>query len=654
MKLKQLTLFTLLSALSQASAASLDELSLFFEEDELIELATKQPQSVKDAPATATVITANEIRKMGVRTIHEVLRRAANFDITRSPYGKYQVEIRGHRDPGNNKIRLMVDGFTLQDELTQSASWIFDSLSLHNVKRIEIIRGPASALYGTSAFAGIVNIITQDGNDIDGTIASISYGSFNTKNANILTGGQAGDVEYALSIDDYRTDGDSLYIAEDSAGNGGDTNLWIEQLDIGAKLSYQGWRLNTRYLEKSRAPYTGMHHEVNEDSTSFVSQYFVELRHKYAINEKIDQSSTVFYNKVSDFNQYWYSPSTNVYLNDRAQMEAYGVQLQFDYQPHKSHLLTLGGEVEHRELYDAEFYIGFAGPSGPMIDITETNNWIDDTKTQRDVWALYLQDIWQLHDNFEITLGARYDKYSDFGDHLSPKLAAVWQISETWDLKALYGHGFKAPSFASLYLQAGVQNGDPNLKAETTDSYEVSLSHQIARDHAMRLTYFKVYVDDRIDAALTGTKTANIKGTVTKGIELEWKQFFRGGHAIYANYTYQDALYLETNKRIEDITDHKGNIGGNFAINRHFNFNFNIFARNDIPHEEVDDRDDVKGHVLTDITLIAANHIPKLKIRGSINNLFDVTYDDPSPYETTVSDYPRSGRTYMVNLNYTF
>ncbi|MCF6283064.1 MAG: TonB-dependent receptor [Candidatus Polarisedimenticolaceae bacterium] len=661
MKFRQVTLFALLSFLSQVGSTDtmgLDELSLFFEESDLLELATKQPQSVKDAPATATIITADEIRKMGVSSIHEVLRRAANFDINISPYGKYQIEIRGMQDPGNNKIRFMIDGFTVQDELTQSASWIFDSLSLHNVKRIEVIRGPASALYGTSAFAGIVNIITKDGNDIDGTTASIGYGTFNTKNANILTGGQLGDVEYAFSIDSYSTDGDSLYVAEDKVGNSGYTDHWQEQLDLGIKLHYQGWRLNSRYLEKRRGPYIGISHQVNKESEMTLAQYFVELRHKYAINEKINQNITFFYNKVTDFNQYWDSPSAVYpdpnYLNNRIQMESYGTQLQFDYQLNHNHLLTLGGELEHHEIYDAAFHIGFAGPSGPMIDITEIANWIDDKKTQRGIWAIYLQDIWQLRDDLEVTLGARYDKYSDFGDSLSPKLAAVWKLTDTWDLKALYSHGFKAPSFAELYLQAGAQNGDPDLKAETTDSYEVSLSHKIARDHAMRLTYFKVYHNDRIDADLTGEKTANTAGTLTEGIELELKKFFRGGHVIYANYTYQDARFRKTDDRLAYISDQKGNIGGNFAINRQLNFNFNIFARSDKPREEGDERDDVKGHVLTDIALIATHYIPKLELRGSISNLFDVAYDDPSPYESTISDYPREGRSYMVDLSYRF
>ncbi len=643
------------SMLPLAGSADVDkfnDLSLFFEEDELIELATKQPQSIREAPATATVITADEIHKMGIRTLHEVLRRVANFDINISPYGKYQIEIRGMMHPGNNKIRFMVDGFTVQDELTQSASWIFDSISLHNVKRIEVIRGPASALYGTSAFAGIINIITQDGNDIDGTIGSIGYGSFNTKTANILTGGQAGEVEYALSIESDSTEGDQLYVAKDKAGNSGDTNYWKKQLDLSAKLNYQGWRLNSRYLEKQRSAYIGMHHEVNDKSDMRLAQYFVELRHKKAIRKHLNLSSTLYYNKVDEFNQYWYQPSTNIYLNDRAKMEAYGAELQFDYRLNSNHLLTLGGDIEYRTLYDAEFYISYTGPSGSMVDITETNNWIDDTKTERNIWALYIQDIWQASNNLEFTLGLRHDDYSDFGSSLSPKLAAVWKLSERWDLKALYGHGFKAPSFSNLYLQAAVQKGDPNLKAETTDSYEVSLSHKMARGHAIRLTYFKVYHDDRIEPDITGTQTANTEGTLTDGIELELKKFIRGGHAIYANYTYQNARFQKSHDRLAGISDQKGNIGGNFAINRHLNFNFNIFARSDKPREEGDDRKNRPGHVLTDITLTAANYIPKFEIRGSISNLFDVSYDDPSPDDSTESDLPRTGRSYMVDLSY--
>ena len=108
------------------------------------------------------------MRKMGARTIHDVVRRLPGFGVTIGPFGKYLIEVRGIEDPGTNKIKFMIDGHTIQEELTQSISWIFDTLSLENVKRIEIIRGPASALYGTSAFVGIVNIITNKGSEIDG------------------------------------------------------------------------------------------------------------------------------------------------------------------------------------------------------------------------------------------------------------------------------------------------------------------------------------------------------------------------------------------------------------------------------------------------------------------------------------------------------
>ena len=376
---------------------SMEEMLLFFDEEDLIVIATRQPQKLSDAPAIATIITAEMIRNMGARTIYDVVRRLPGFGVSITQMGNYQIEVRGLHDPATTKIRFMIDGHSIQDELTQSIPWIFESFSLENVKRIELIRGPASALYGTSAFAGIINVVTNRGDDVDGVKAGIGAGSFNSRNANIQTGGRSGDFEYAFFVNSFKTDGDKGYVAEDVVHLDGDTDFWRDQLEVAAKVNYQEWQLNSRYIKKERGPYIGLQSALNDESEMKLGQYFVELSYEPQIRGAVHVMARLFADKVTDFDQYWELVPEGVDPNfpegmiahDTAEMEAYGTEVHFDYQLAEYNLLTIGGTAERRRLYDARFYANFESdissanfgdPLGSVQDVTETGNWIDDSK----------------------------------------------------------------------------------------------------------------------------------------------------------------------------------------------------------------------------------------------------------------------------------
>ena len=381
-------------------------------------------------------------------------------------------------------------------------------------------------------------------------------------------------------------------------------------------------------------------------------------------------TARLFADKVTDFDQYWELLPEDKFpggmiAHDTAEMEAYGGELQFDYKLTEYNLLTIGGTAERRRLYDARFYTtfesdisspNFGQPLGSIQDVTETGNWIDDSKTEHDIWAIYMQDIWTVSDELEMTLGLRHDEYSDFGGSTNPKIAAVWKFRDNWNLKALYASGFKAPSFANLYITNNTaQVGNPDLEPETTDTYELSLSKEVARNYRAQLTYFNIQYDNMIQPDITGGNIAsNGEGLTSEGMELEWKKYWRNRHTVYLNYTWQDVRYVADGSLVEDVAKYKGNMGGNLVISDHLNFNVNLFATGSKPRKTGDSRDDFGGYLLTDMALMVSDYIPGLVIRGTINNLFDKNYSDSSLLGSTVSDYPREGRNFMVDLTYSF
>lgn len=158
----------------------------FFRTDRLLLTATKRNIPVRKAPAIATVITQDEIRYMGARNLRDVLKTIPGIGVSRNEFGIFMYEVRGIRTQLSEKILVMIDGHTVNKSIiTGSALYrIFDDMPVKNIKRIEIIRGPGSALYGANAFVAVINIITRNAVDISGVELTGGGGSFDTGSIN--------------------------------------------------------------------------------------------------------------------------------------------------------------------------------------------------------------------------------------------------------------------------------------------------------------------------------------------------------------------------------------------------------------------------------------------------------------------------------------
>lgn len=179
-----------------ALAEEISTEAIWFGFDEEIAIATRHETPISKAPSIVTVITAEEIKNLGYRTFVEILRIVPGFEILKfADFGVVVPSVRGVATSSTgNRIRVMIDGHFVNDPLQGSAFTNFDDFPVENIKRVEIIRGPGSAVYGENAFSGVVNIITNDAKDIDGVRVSSGYGSFDTYDENVLFGETWGDV----------------------------------------------------------------------------------------------------------------------------------------------------------------------------------------------------------------------------------------------------------------------------------------------------------------------------------------------------------------------------------------------------------------------------------------------------------------------------
>ena len=188
--------------------------------DEQVVTAGVRASSENRAPASLTVITDDEIRMSGAATVPEILRRVPGIDVAEMNPSDTNISIRGFNRRVSNTVLVLVDGRSVYQESLGTTLWPLLDVSVQDISRIEIIRGPASALYGANAFAGVVNIITKIGDDAGGARAFVQAGNHSTVEGGVSAGGRAGKLSYRTTVAYDRAD----KWTKDVTGGGTDPN----------------------------------------------------------------------------------------------------------------------------------------------------------------------------------------------------------------------------------------------------------------------------------------------------------------------------------------------------------------------------------------------------------------------------------------------
>ncbi len=191
-----------------------EDLLLLYEDEEMVSIATGTRKPIHLAPSVASVITAREIDAMGARTLDEVLETVPGLHVSKSTVRNSSIySIRGIHTDQNPQVLLLVNGLPFNDIITGSRPPLF-RLPVENIARIEVIRGPGSAVFGADAFAGVINVITKDGSDIDGNVFGLRGGSFDTREGWVQIGREFKGWDTAFSLEYGTTEGDRDRIIE--------------------------------------------------------------------------------------------------------------------------------------------------------------------------------------------------------------------------------------------------------------------------------------------------------------------------------------------------------------------------------------------------------------------------------------------------------
>ena len=671
-----------------------EELSAVYGDKTTVSIATGNAQTLRRAPAVATVITAEEIAAIGAYEIDDVLASVPGFYVSKEAAlysSKYSIRGVGITNaPVSPQILFLVNGIPKSTLFSGDNGQSFRGYGIQQIARIEIIRGPGSALYGADAYAGVVNIVTKTASDTLGTEMGLHFGNQHTKQLWMQSSGKYGSFDVTAFLNISRSDGISKVIEADAATRNdsifktksslapGKINSGGDSLDLGLDINYENFRFT--YLQNIRANLgTGVGVSSALDPTSKAQSDRILFSLNWT-NKNFAKDVALGYT-ASYLNSSDVVPNGIILLPPGTRLPTglfpdgviggpsrWERQLRFsaylNYSGFKDHQIRIGMGHDDLDLYRASTFKNFisnaAGtpvPNGMVQDLSGIQPHI--LPSRRLVNYFYIQDEWAISENLALTAGVRHDKYSDFGRTTNPRLALVWDASQNVTTKLLFGRAFRAPSFNETYGINVVANGNRKLAPETISTIEFATSWQASDSLQMSANLFRFERKNIISAVTNiapapGATYQNTGDQNGKGIEFELSWDYSRSFKIVGNYSYQKTVDSKLNKDVGYAPHHRlyGRADWRFANGWALSSQLNWVADRIRPAGDI--RKEISDYKLVDLTLRTTRGIKKWDLTVSIRNIFNTDARDPSvgPGLAIPNDLPLAGRSFFIQAVY--
>lgn len=533
----------ILSAISSSGYAAEKSDMITYSLDEVVVTATKTELTQKENPRSVEVITKEDIQNTGAISVRDALRTATNIDIVSVNHGGGEnISIRGGDTDG---VLILVNGRRVAGEnyfMSQgSNAYALDRLNLSNVDHIEILRGPASAIYGSGAMSGVINIITKKSEKPEFSVG-VATGTNEMSNYYHYDTGKNGKVSVNFDVNfsklrniDSKA-GKNLLHGPKQAYNLNLDYEMDENNNLNLMLDYAKDNLETRMRDfsvSSSAP-----DDLKYPITSFTSERKTIALTYDGKNSNSDYSLSASYSQLNRDPYAADTPSTN-----EKKYKSWNIEARDTIRTSDNNKLIFGGEYRGDK---ASIYSG------------------DNTVKNTDQYSLYLYDEYRVDNKLLLTPAIRYDYHKSFGSHTSPNLGATYFISDKSRFKANYGTSYRAPSVDELYgafTHGGIWGGmaivgNPDLKPEKSKGWEISYEQEFGDTTSAKLTYFDNKKEDAISYKIEMAspsqmgKFYNIDSTSSKGVEFEIKHDFGKGFTLVGNYNWLDSVDDTTGERL--------------------------------------------------------------------------------------------------------
>lgn len=585
-----------------------------------VRVPSRTDKDIATAPSSVTVFTARQIKQMGVRTVGELLNFVPGFQATRMSRLNqgYMVSARGLTTPQSSyNILFMIDGHRLNDVSSGGVGAANHYLTTANIKQIEVIRGPGSALYGTGAFSGIVNIITKDKPEKNKE-HQLHYSMGNRDSHEFHGQVSRQEKDWGISLfGQYYDDNGQTY---DHPAKPAPDVIEKDQ-EVYAKFRWQDLRVNFRYSEEE---FTGF---LGERKTENLQQESVRVEYDLLNDDdwKLTLHGSFQHQRLASFD----AENRRLFTIED---DEFNVGFNGSYQLNEDHLLLAGVEWRYA---------------------TVNSNVVK--KSKRDVLGIYLQDQYQITDDLELTLGVRYDTYSDDGENLNPRAALIYTTDFDATFKLMYGQAFRAPSIRQTSQERGL--GNPNLKPEEIRTLEFAWLQSFSKRFQTSVTYFHSWSENKINTVFRENpppgeltrRFANLDGTMeTSGIEVEMQAQLTDEFFLRGSYTH----LLDTEENPRRAAKNTASLIANYQYQ---NLNINV---NGHYHDTMEQETLSGALVLDDYWLLNTNVRYKVSdwftLVGRAQNLLDEEYASSTKLPGVPDGIPNRSRTWSIGFEVAF
>jgi outer membrane receptor for ferrienterochelin and colicins len=616
--------------------------------------ASKVEQKTTAAPSSVTIITSDEIKKQGYRTLADVLQSVQGFNVSNDRNYAF-LGVRGiSLGDFNSRVLLLVDGHRINNNLSDGAPIGTDfPLDIDLIERVEIIRGPGSVMYGNNAFLAVINVIPRAGKQLNGTEASVEGGSFDSYKARVSFGKEwTNGLRVLLSGALYDSAGpENLFFKEfdtRAQNNGIAHNMDRDQYGSGfASVGYGDFTLEGSYIGRNKLNPTAQF-----DLTTFNDprlqtsdeRSYVALNYTHSFEDVVDVAARLYYDEYDHrigFPQSLLNGSNVLFTaftqeEDRGQW--WGAELQLSKTLWERLNLTLGGE------YRDDFLQETLVTAQPAFERT------------RESHGIYLQGDYAIVTNLHLLAGARYDQYGDFDPSFNPRVALIYEPLPGSTFKAIYGTAFRAPNFTEL--------SDPrfqNISPEEITGYELAYEQQLGPHLRSSLSGFYNAMDHLI--VFDSGNFTNFNAEVA-GMELAFDGNWSGLRGR-ASYSFEAPHDTAVRWDLPDSPSHmlKLDLSAPLWRNKVFaGVEFRFVSSRRSLHNTSDtfgqpltvQGTDAGAYGIVNLTLFSRELINNLELSATVYNLLDRRYEDPASKFHVQDTLEQDGRSFRVKLTYRF
>lgn len=654
-------------AASQAKgdAAPVHESLLFDEEVPEVFSASRYLQPASEAPASVSVLQGDTLRAHGVRTVGEALRLVPGLFMHYDRIYEF-AGIRGFALPGdfNTRILVLLDGHSLNNSVVTGGSNIGTDLGVDmaEVERIEIVKGPASSLYGGNAFLGTINIVTRRPVLEPGLDATLRYGSSGRLEAATGWGRgfeNGGELWVGGRLQDV--DGDSLFFSEydDPATHEGVASRSDFDRAWAGRLLYRRGEFSLSAYAAARdkglptAPFaTTFNSRLNRNRDY---RFFMDGSYRFTLSPKLSVQARGFLDRYQFDDFLDYSSVGDPLFRDNGQDDFFGSETQVDWKPGGRQHWLAGIAWEHHRARQVSGYRG-QPPLG-------------NDRREYDLANLFAQNEVRAGRALTFVLGAHLHRHDLFESRLSPRAAAIYAPRGGTRLKLLYNEGFRSPTLFEAFFEDGtdfITNAD--LRPERARTGEIALEQRLRERLALNVSVYKsryrdliqqIEVDIDPDPLVDEFRSQfqNLYAVRSQGMEVGLD--FQAGHAISGRFgvAAQRAESTQTGRRLVNSPAWLANLLLEVPVRGLFSAALDVHyvgARQaEVPLPDGGTR--VDDYLLANLTLRSRRLLPGAEVLLSVYNLLDTGYEDVvAPDHLPLAAVRQDGRAFRFSIQRRF